>query len=130
MIQEIKQNAKKWCAIIPLFYLLVSCAGKQTVPAGCWRGDGQKPDIVIGKAAGGDYAAVVFHRLYDGNTCPVAYPFVLSATGMYIRAEGRILVSYDKEKDVLYLSPGGTYRRIYVDENIICSDYHCNFVFY
>ena len=116
--------------IIPLFYLSVSCAGEREVPAGYWRSDGQRADVAIGKTAGGEYAAVVFHRLCDGRTCPVSYPFVLSATGMYISAEGRILVSYDKEKEILFLSPGGTYHRIYVDKSIICSDYHCNFVFY
>lgn len=130
MIQEIIRNTRKFCLLIPLFYLLVSCVGRQTVPVGYWRSDGQRADVVIGKTDSGDYVAVVFHRLYDGNVCPVAYPFVLSSTGMYIHAERKILVSYNKEKDILFLSPGGTYHRIYRGKSIICSDYHCNFVFY
>lgn len=56
--------------------------------------------------------------------------WLLSSIGMYIHAERKILVSYNKEKDILFLSPGGTYHRIYRDKSIICSDYHCNFVFY
>lgn len=130
MIQEVKVCKAKLYMFISLFCLLMSCAGKQPVPVGCWRSDNQRPDIVITKADSGGYAAIVFHRLHDGVTCPIAYPVVQSATGMYIHAEGKILLSYDEEKDRLFLSPGGTYRRKCVDRNISRAHYHCNFVSY
>lgn len=130
MIQEVIVRKGKLYMFISLFYLLMSCSGKQVVPVGCWRSDNQRPDIVIRKADSGGYAAIVFHWLPDGATCPIAYPVVQSATGMYIRAEGKILLSYDEEKDCLFLSPGGTYRRKCMDRNISHAHYHCNFVSY
>lgn len=41
----------------------------------------------------------------------MAYPVVQTPYGIYIRAEGRVFISYRKKDDTLFLSPGGTYVR-------------------
>lgn len=84
------------------------------VPEGRWRSEGERPDILILKEDSA-YVAVVFHRIYEGGVCPIKYPLVCTLTTLYIQAEGRIRIFYDREKDGLFLSPGGAYRRLCIE---------------
>lgn len=64
MIQEVIVCKGKLYMFISLFYLLMSCGGKQPVPIGCWRSDNQRPDIVISKADSGGYIAIVSQEVH------------------------------------------------------------------
>lgn len=112
-----KKTAKSaWLGILILLLGGVFGCGRQplVVPEGGWRSEGERPDILILKEDSA-YVAVVFHRIYGGGVCPVKYPLVCTPTTMYIQAEGRIRVFYDREKDGLFLSPGGAYRRLGIE---------------
>lgn len=112
-----KRTAKSlWLGILILLLGGVFGCGRQplVVPEGSWRSEGERPDILILKEDD-SYVAVVFHRIYGGGVCPVKYPLVCTPTAMYIQAEGRIRVFYDREKDGLFLSPGGAYHRLRTD---------------
>lgn len=88
-----------------------SCDRPQQMPVGDWQSCTGRPDLSILESENEVYSAVVFHKTYDGNVCPVIYPVIRTGTGAYIQAEGRIVLSYDIKKDNLFLSPGGQYRR-------------------
>lgn len=64
MIQEVIVCKGKLYMFISLFYLLMSCGGKQPVPIDCWRSDNQRPDIVISKADSGGYIAIVSQEVH------------------------------------------------------------------
>lgn len=88
-----------------------SCDRPQQMPVGDWQSCTGRPDLSILESENGVYSAVVFHKTYYGNVCPVIYPIIRTETEFYIQAEGRIVLSYDIERDNLFLSPGGQYRR-------------------
>lgn len=94
-----------------LLCALVACGGPSPVPVGNWQSTLGRADIRFVEKDSGAYAAIVAHRIHGGGTCPIEYPVVKTSHGCYIQAEGRIAVSYDPEKDRLFLSPGGTYVR-------------------
>lgn len=91
--------------------LLASCAGPYPVPLGNWQSTLGRADIRFVEKDSGSYSAIVSHRTAEGGVCPIEYPLVRTHYGLHIQAEGRILVSFDPEKDKLFLSPGGTYIR-------------------
>lgn len=101
--------------IIAVSIILSACNGRiSEVPTGRWSSKSGHPDITIVKVNGKDndkYEAIIYHKTYDGRICPVKYPLIISACGMYIQAEGRVLVSYSCSDDRLFLSPGGKYHR-------------------
>lgn len=90
---------------------LASCTGSCPVPLGDWESTLGRADIRFVEKDSGNYSAIVSHRTGEGGVCPVEYPLLRARHGFYIQAEGRILVSFDPEKDRLFLSPGGTYIR-------------------
>lgn len=94
-----------------LLCALCACREPQPMPTGDWGSDNGRADISIVQDEGGGYSAIVYHRISGGGTCPIAYPVVETAAGAYIQAEGRIVLSFDTEKDALFLSPGGAYHR-------------------
>lgn len=95
-----------------LLCALAACGGPSPVPVGDWRSTLGRADIRFVEKDSGAYAAIVAHRIHGGGTCHIEYPVVkTTCQGCYIQAEGRIVVSYDPEKDRLFLSPGGTYVR-------------------
>lgn len=97
--------------VLNLILLLCSCKQEIKVPIGYWKSVQGRPNIQIMKKGNG-YAAIVYHKTYEGGCCPIEYPLVTSPSGMYIQAEGRILISSSREQDkeaILFLSPGGTY---------------------
>lgn len=99
---------------IPLLCTMTSCIHTNNIiPTGIWTSEQGRPDICIEKdSSDGTYTATVFHRLRNGEVCPIVYPFEISSYGMYIVAEGKIIVIYDPNQDRLFLSPGGEYLRI------------------
>lgn len=91
---------------------LSGCIGNQMeIPEGYWVSTQKKPPILITVEGNNKYTATVYHILCDGSPCPVKYPIIRSSAGMYIQAEGRILLSYSPEDSILFLSPGGAYYR-------------------
>lgn len=91
--------------------LLSGCrGGEKEIPLGEWVSVQGRAMIRIAEKDGG-YSATVFHRTSTGGVCPIEYPLVTDSFGMYIRAEGRIAVSYSHETNRLFLSPGGLYVR-------------------
>lgn len=100
---------------IVVLAVLSSCHPSSQLPIGNWHSDSRRTDISIHQKTDGTCFAIVYHRIHGGGICPVEYPIVCTAFGTYIQAEGRILISYDADKDtnVMYLSPGGTYHRIH-----------------
>lgn len=79
-------------------------------PIGNWHSVSNKPDITIVNNSD-TLIAIVHHKTYQGDTCSIAYPVTATNYGCSIQAEGKIHVFYNKEEDVLFLSPGGEYRR-------------------
>lgn len=107
-----KRTRMKIIAIAVLAANMVCCSDRlQQMPVGNWQSCTGRPDLSILGSDSGVYSAVVFHKTYYDNVCPVVYPVVRTATGAYIQAEGRIILSYDTGKDELFLSPGGRYCR-------------------
>lgn len=100
--------------LLPVAVLLLLCAGcgasQVDIPTGCWQSMQGRPSLTLEKDSAGAYHAIVYHRTADGRTCPVTYPVVRNANGMYIQAEGRILICYSFEEKTLFLSPGGLFQ--------------------
>lgn len=88
-----------------------ACQHPSSMPTGYWQSDNGRADIAIVEKEDGKFSAIVYHPIYGGGTCPLEYPIVRTGTGAYIRAEGRIIISFDEKKDVMFLSPGGAYHR-------------------
>lgn len=91
--------------------LFLSCAKQVEVPEGYWVSNRGRPPILITAEGNHKYTAIVYHILCDSSLCPVKYPIVRNSAGIYIQAEGRILISYSPEDSLLFLSPGGEYCR-------------------
>lgn len=91
--------------------ILTSCTGPCPVPLGDWQSTLGRADIRFVEKDSGDYSAIVSHPISGGGICPIEYPLLRTPNGFYIQAEGRILVSFDPDRDRLFLSPGGTYIR-------------------
>lgn len=90
----------------------LGCIGRQVeIPEGYWVSIRGKPSILITLEGNNKYTATVYHILCDSSLCPVNYPIVRNSAGMYIQAEGRILISYSPGDSILFLSPGGEYHR-------------------
>lgn len=92
-----------------LLYLYAGCNTPQDIPTGCWQSLQDRPSLTLEKDSVGNYRVIVHHRMPDGGVCPVAYHLVRGTNGMYIQAEGRILVYYSSKDNILFLSPGGTF---------------------
>lgn len=98
---------------LSVFILIVfgGCTKQVAVPEGHWVSCQGKPSIHISIKENSEYTATVYHILSDSSLCPINYPIVRNATGVYIQAEGCILISYSTEDSILFLSPGGQYYR-------------------
>lgn len=108
---EMKQLRITYCMMVIALSAFAGCRNDgNRIPAGDWISSQGRPMIRIAEKGGG-YSAIVFHRTYSGDVCPVEYPLVTGSSGMYIQAEGRIIVSYSEKRDELFLSPGGVYIR-------------------
>lgn len=91
---------------------IVSCTTQPCIfPCGTWHSTMNRPDITFVQNTD-TLTAIVHHKIYNGGTCPISYPVRETNYGYYIQAEGRILIHYDANKDELFLSPGGEYKRL------------------
>lgn len=102
----------KWplLLIVTSLFLFAECNISQDIPTGCWQSSQGKPSVTLKKDSAGNFQAIIHHHTANGHICPVVYPLVKDITGMYIQAEGRILVSYSPKDSTLFLSPGGVFR--------------------
>jgi len=108
---EMKRLRSTYCMMVIVLSVLAGCRNDgYGIPVGDWISRQGRPMIRIAEKGGG-FSAIVFHRTYSGDVCPVEYPLVTGSSGMYIQAEGRIIVSYSEKRDELFLSPGGVYIR-------------------
>ncbi len=96
--------------LLNIILLLSGCEPSNDIPTGLWYSINGRPTIQITEKEN-EYVAIVFHRTHTGTICPVEYPVVRTSGGTYIQGEGRIIISYSKEKNRLFLSPGGIYIR-------------------
>lgn len=97
--------------IAVMLFLSGGCSRERAIPTGEWVSLQGRAMVHIKEVAENEYSAIVFHSTYNGKVCPIEYPLMVGSSGMYIQAEGRIIVSYSAEKDQLFLSPGGIYIR-------------------
>ncbi|MBQ0048491.1 MAG: DUF3876 domain-containing protein [Prevotellaceae bacterium] len=92
--------------------IILSCTTQPKIyPHGMWHSTMNRPDITFVQNAD-TLIAIVHHKIHNGGTCPISYPVMETNHGYYIQAEGRILIHYDANKDELFLSPGGEYKRL------------------
>lgn len=78
---------------------------------GKWNSKQHRSDITLGKDSVGTFA-IVYHRTYDGQICPVRYTVQFKSSDIgVIQAEGCITFYYDINKKSLFLSPGGDYEK-------------------
>lgn len=88
--------------------LATGCSGTSgtPVPSGRWHSMDGRSDIETTDSM----TVTVYHRTPSG-ICPMSYPIRQDKVsgGYYISATIRIMLSYDAESGVLYLSPGGDY---------------------
>lgn len=83
-----------------------SVVSDMPVPSGKWHSIDGHPDIETTDSM----TVTVYHRT-SGGICPISYPIRQDKVsgGHYISAAVRIMLNYDPESGVLYLSPGGEY---------------------
>ena len=98
--------------LLLLVLLVFTACSNQTAdyPSGRWYSVQNRPDITFENEYDSLFA-IVHHKTYNGDTCSIVYPVITTNCGFYIQAEGKIHVFYDTEEEVLFLSPGGEYRR-------------------
>lgn len=95
-------------AVITLLYM--GCNVPHDIPEGEWQSLQGRPSLTLKKDSIGKYKVIVHHKMANGRTCPISYPIIQNATGMYIQAEGRILICYSFKDSILFLSPGGRFH--------------------
>lgn len=104
------RKTKFLSAFIVLLWLS-GCNKQMEIPKGYWISERGRPDVLITDEGNKKYMATVYHICHDGSLCPIKYPIIYNSAGIYIQAEGRILITYSLKKDELFLSPGGVYHR-------------------
>lgn len=90
-------------------FFCIGCNAPQEIPEGYWQSTQDRPALTLKKDSAGNYRAIFHHRTANGHICPIAYPVVHTTAGMYIQAEGRILIYYSSKDNTIFLSPGGPY---------------------
>lgn len=104
-------SKKNLLSVFIIILAFSGCARQMEIPEGYWVSNRGRPPLLITSEGNNKYVATVYHICSDSSLCPINYPIIRNSAGIYIQAEGRILISYSREKDILFLSPGGKYRR-------------------
>lgn len=104
-------SKKNFLSAFIILLAFSGCTKQVEVPEGYWVSKRGRPPVLITCEENNMYMATVYHICPDSSLCPIKYPIVRNSVGIYIQAEGRILVSYSSGKDILFLSPGGEYHR-------------------
>lgn len=97
--------------VLTAICLSTSCSPPSDLPLGNWQSTQGRATLTILKDNLGNYQAIIHHQTAYGYTCPIVYPIVRKPYGIYIQAEGRIILTYSSENNTLFLSPGGRYTQ-------------------
>lgn len=85
---EMKQLCIRYYMIITVMSVFTGCYNNgNTVPVGDWDSTHGRPMIRIEKTDVG-HSAIVFHRTYSGDACPIEYPLVVGSQVCIYRQKG------------------------------------------
>lgn len=111
---------KRWKLIVLLLLaavsvaVLVSCketnADKLEKMRGDWVSVGRKPPFTLWEE-NGQYHVTVTTKSYSGSTRTETYQIRETDGYLFIETGLAVMLTYDKEKDRIRLSPGGEYKR-------------------
>lgn len=77
---------------------------------GEWTSTGKKPPFTLWKE-NGTYHVTVTKKSHAGNTRTETYQIRETDGSLFIETGLAVMLTYDKEKDRIHLSPGGEYKR-------------------
>lgn len=111
---------KRWKLIVLLLLaavsvaVLVSCketnADRLEKMRGDWVSVGRKPPFTLWEE-NGQYHVTVTTKSYSGSTRTETYQIRETDGYLFIETGLAVMLTYDKEKDRIRLSPGGEYKR-------------------
>ena len=77
---------------------------------GDWVSTGSKPPFTLSEE-NGQYRVTVIKKSHAGNTRTETYLVRETDGYLFIETGLAVMLTYDKEKDRIHLSPGGEYKR-------------------
>ena len=101
-------------AVTVALAFVISCketnAGQLEKMRGDWVSTGSKPPFTLSEE-NGQYRVTVVKKGYAGSTRTETYLIRETDGYLFIETGLAVMLTYDKEKDRIHLSPGGEYKR-------------------
>lgn len=101
-------------AVTVALAFVISCketnTGRLEKMQGDWVSTGNKPPFTLSEE-NGQYRVTVIKKSYAGSTQTETYLIRETDGYLFIETGLAVMLTYDKEKDRIHLSPGGEYKR-------------------
>lgn len=101
-------------AVVAVMAVFTSCketnTGRLEKMRGDWVSTGNKPPFTLSEE-NGQYRVTVIKKSHAGSTRTETYLVRETDGYLFIETGLAVMLTYDKEKDRIHLSPGGEYKR-------------------